>query len=51
MGEGLPILLFEGYQKEVSELLARGLLEEYSGRYRLSEKGVLIANRVFELFI
>jgi len=51
MDEGLPILLFENYQKEVSELLASGLLEEYSGRYRLSEKGVLIANRVFELFI
>jgi len=51
MDEGVKAGLFEGFEKDVEELLGEGLIEEHSGRYRLTGQGVLLGNRVFSHFV
>jgi|LSQX01.2.fsa_nt_gb oxygen-independent coproporphyrinogen-3 oxidase len=51
MLKGVKKELFKGYEKEVLELLQNGLIEEKKGRYKLTDKGFLLGNRVFEKFV
>jgi len=51
MSEGVETGLFEGFEKDVEELLGRGLIEEHSGRYRLTGQGILLGNEVFRRFV
>lgn len=48
---GVETGLFEGFEKDVEELLGDRLIEEKDGRYRLTEQGVLLGNRVFSRFV
>ncbi len=48
---GVETNLFEGFEKDVKELLGDGLIEEKKGRYRLTEQGVLLGNQVFSRFV
>ncbi len=48
---GVKTGMFSGYEKDVNELLDDGLIEEFDGRYRLTEQGVLLGNRVFSRFV
>ncbi|HTG81614.1 MAG TPA: coproporphyrinogen III oxidase family protein, partial [Geobacteraceae bacterium] len=41
----------EAYREELAELLAEGLIEREAGFLRLSERGLLLANRVFMRFV
>jgi len=41
----------EAYREELTELLAEGLIEREAGFLRLSERGLLLANRVFMRFV
>jgi len=49
--EGLPTKTFEGFENEVSELLNDGLLIRQNGNYKLSKRGLFLANLVFEKFV
>lgn len=51
MLEGLPKEKFTGYETEVAELLKDGLLMEDKSNYKLSRRGLFLANRVFEKFV
>jgi len=51
MEKGVEKKFFQGYEAAVSTLAKEGLLEENGRRYRLTERGVLLANRVFEHFV
>ncbi|MFH2034618.1 MAG: radical SAM family heme chaperone HemW [Candidatus Margulisiibacteriota bacterium] len=51
MLEGLPKEKFAGYEKEVAELRKDGLLAEENGNYKLTRKGLFLANLVFEKFV
>jgi len=51
MLEGLPTEKFAGYEKEVAELRKDGLLAEENGNYKLTRKGLFLANLVFEKFV
>lgn len=51
MAQGVEVKTFKGYEKEVKALESEGLLEKKGDRYRLTERGVLLANRVFEHFV
>lgn len=48
---GVEAGLFKGFEKDVKELLFDGLIEKNNGRYRLTEQGVLLGNRVFSRFV
>lgn len=49
--DGLPKESFVGFEKEVAELIADGLLEEKNGNYKLSRRGLFLGNLVFEKFV
>ncbi|HNS32802.1 MAG TPA: radical SAM family heme chaperone HemW [bacterium] len=51
MSQGVEKAFFTGYEEKVEELKSNGLLEEKHGKYRLTDKGILLANRVFEHFV
>jgi oxygen-independent coproporphyrinogen III oxidase len=51
LSQGVEIKNFEGFERDVDELLTEGLLEKNNGRYRLTEKGVLLGNQVFAHFV
>ncbi len=49
--DGLPTEKFQGFESEVAELLADGLLKQENCNYKLTKKGLHLANLVFEKFI
>jgi len=49
--EGLPVEQFAGFEPEVAELLQDGLLTRENNHYRLSKRGLFLANLVFEKFV
>ncbi len=51
MLEGLPTESFQGFEKEVSELIENGLLMRENNHYKLSRKGLYLGNIVFEKFV
>jgi len=48
---GLPVEQFAGFEPEVAELLQDGLLTRENNHYQLSERGLFLANLVFEKFV
>lgn len=51
LSKGVEIKNFEGFEKDVSQLLTDGLIKETNGRYCLTEQGVLLGNQVFARFV
>ena len=51
MLEGLPIDQFRGFEKEVTELIENGLLIRKNNHYKLTRKGIYLANEVFVRFV
>jgi oxygen-independent coproporphyrinogen III oxidase len=51
LSKGVETKHFEGFEKDVDELLREELIEEKDGRYRLTEQGVLLGNQVFAHFV
>ena len=49
--EGIPTNKFNSFEKEVSDLIKDGMLEEKNGNYRLTRKGLYLGNLVFEKFV
>ncbi|MFA6170512.1 MAG: radical SAM family heme chaperone HemW [Candidatus Margulisiibacteriota bacterium] len=49
--DGLPTEKFHGFEKEVAELIADGLLKEENGNYKLTKQGLYLGNLVFEKFV
>jgi oxygen-independent coproporphyrinogen-3 oxidase len=49
--EGLPTDSFAGFEADVADLKAQGLLDEQKGQVKLTKKGLLLANLVFERFV
>lgn len=49
--EGLPIEMFQGQDSKVDPLLEDGLLIRNNGHLKLSRRGLMLANLVFEKFI
>ena len=49
--DGISTKHFTGFEKEVSELIKDGLLEEKNGNYRLTRRGLFLGNMVFEKFV
>ncbi len=51
LAEGVKKTFFVGYEQQVEQLIQDGLLEEFETNYRLTDKGVLLGNRVFCCFV
>jgi oxygen-independent coproporphyrinogen-3 oxidase len=51
MLEGLPTNKFQGFEKEVSELIQNGLLLRENGHYKLTRQGLYLGNEVFAKFV
>ncbi|NQT29702.1 MAG: radical SAM family heme chaperone HemW [Candidatus Saganbacteria bacterium] len=49
--DGIPTEKFRGFEKEVAELIEDGLLMREKGNYKLTRKGLYLANLVFEKFV
>lgn len=49
--EGVPIGQFHGFEKEVSDLTEKGLLQRKNGYYRLTRQGLYLGNIVFSKFV
>jgi len=49
--DGLPEEKFTGFENELNGLIAEGLLERSGGNIRLTRKGLMLGNLVFEKFI
>ncbi|MBN3032655.1 MAG: radical SAM family heme chaperone HemW [Candidatus Saganbacteria bacterium] len=49
--DGIPTKHFTGFEKEVDELIKDGLLEEKNGNYKLTRRGLMLGNLVFEKFV
>lgn len=49
--EGLPNDSFAGFEADLADLKTQGLLEEIQGKVKLTKKGLLLANLVFERFV
>jgi oxygen-independent coproporphyrinogen-3 oxidase len=49
--DGLPKRKFINFEKEALELISQGLLEESGTNYRLTHRGLLLGNLVFEKFV
>ena len=49
--EGIEISADEKYQKIYKNLEEKGFIQKKSNRYTLTEKGVFLANDVFEKFV
>ena len=49
--DGLPTDKFQGFGKEVAELITDGLLKEENGNYKLTKQGLYLGNLVFEKFV
>ena len=49
--DGLAQDKFQGFEKEVSELIEDGLLEKHNNNYKLTQKGLYLGNLVFAKFV
>jgi len=49
--DGIPIEKFKGYEEKVSKLIGQGLLEQKNNKIKLSKRGLMLANLVFENFV
>lgn len=49
--DGLEVEKFKGFEKEVKELIEDGLLIQDNNKYKLTRKGLFLANLVFEKFV
>lgn len=49
--DGLETHHFDGFEKEVEELINSDLLEKHDGKYRLTRSGLYLANLVLEKFL
>lgn len=49
--DGLEVLHFKGFEKEVEELMRDGLLMAENGNYKLTRRGLYLGNVVFEKFV
>ncbi len=49
--DGISKDKFTGYETEVAELVNDGLLEEKDGNYKLTRRGLMLGNLVFEKFV
>ena len=49
--EGLSVEKFEGFEKEVEELIKDGLLMIENNHYKLTRQGLFLGNLVFEKFV
>jgi len=49
--EGLPAEKFRGFENEVTELIASGLLARVASHIKLTRKGLYLGNMVFEKFV
>ncbi len=49
--DGIPTDKFQGFEKEVAELIESGLLTKESPNIKLTRKGLYLANEVFEKFV
>ncbi|MFA4904988.1 MAG: radical SAM family heme chaperone HemW [Candidatus Margulisiibacteriota bacterium] len=49
--DGLEVEKFRGFEKEVAELMANNLLMRRNNHYKLTRKGLYLANLVFEKFV
>jgi oxygen-independent coproporphyrinogen-3 oxidase len=49
--DGISSDHFQGFEKEVNELLEDNLLIKQNGHYKLTRRGLFLANLVFEKFI
>ncbi|MFH1541771.1 MAG: coproporphyrinogen III oxidase, partial [bacterium] len=49
--DGLEIKKFQGFEKEVRELISDGLLEQFEKKYKLTRRGLYLANEVFTRFV
>lgn len=49
--DGIPIEKFKDHENTVNNLKREGLLKEENGNIKLSKRGLMLGNRVFEKFI
>ena len=49
--DGLLVDKFLGFEKEVSELIENGLLMRKNNHYKLTKRGLYLANEVFSMFV
>ena len=49
--DGINKSLFKGFEKEVQDLCSQGLIEEFGQNIKLTRKGLLLGNLVFEKFV
>lgn len=49
--DGLSTDKFNGFEKEVTELIENGLLIQENNHYKLTRQGLYLANEVFEKFV
>jgi len=49
--DGIPRSKFNGFEKEVADLITEGLLEQANDNYRLTRHGLYLANEVFRRFV
>ncbi|MFH1826114.1 MAG: hypothetical protein ABH823_02335 [bacterium] len=49
--DGLEADKFAGFENEVRELISDGLLEQFENKYKLTRRGLYLANEVFARFI
>ncbi|MFC1571728.1 radical SAM family heme chaperone HemW, partial [Candidatus Margulisiibacteriota bacterium] len=49
--DGLEIEKFKGFEKEITELTKDELLEKEAGKYKLTRRGLYLANEVFAQFV
>jgi coproporphyrinogen III oxidase-like Fe-S oxidoreductase len=49
--DGLPVEKFNGFEREVQELIDDGLLTPSGHNYKLTRKGLYLGNLVFAKFV
>lgn len=49
--DGIPTSKFKGFEKQVADLKSQGLIEESGVNIRLTHRGLMLGNLVFEQFV